>query len=211
MIPLRDVIPSRTTPFVTVTLIVITAAAWLLEISMKSRGLDELLSQWGVVPAGFAAPALVTSMFLHGSWLVVIANMWCLWLFGDNIEDRLGHGPFLAFYLLSGVSGALAAIVMDPSSTRPEIGAGGAVSGVMGAYFVLYPKSRVLVLVPLIVFWDVVELPAIGLAGAWLVVQLISGTSVPSLVADIAGLFVGVMVGVVLTRRASLREWWSWH
>jgi membrane associated rhomboid family serine protease len=100
---------------------------------------------------------------------------------------------------------------MDPSSTRPEIGAGGAVSGVMGAYFVLYPKSRVLVLVPLIVFWDVVELPAIGLAGAWLVVQLISGTSVPSLVADIAGLFVGVMVGVVLTRRASLREWWSWH
>jgi membrane associated rhomboid family serine protease len=158
-----------------------------------------------VVPAGFAAPALVTSMFLHGSWLVVIANMWCLWLFGDNLEDRLGHGPFLVFYLLCGVSGTLAAVVMDPSSILPKIGAGGAVAGVMGAYFVLYPKSRVLV------FWDVVELPAIGLAGVWLLVQLLGGTSVPSLVADIAGLFIGVTVGFVLTRRASLREWWLWH
>jgi membrane associated rhomboid family serine protease len=163
------------------------------------------------VPAGFAAPALVTSMFLHGGWIEVTANLWGLWLFGDNIEDRLGHGPFLAFYLLCGISAALAVIVTDPSSRLPAIGAGGAVAGVMGAYFVLYPKSRVLVLVPLIVFWDVVELPAIGLAGVWLLAQLISGVTIPSLVADIAGLFIGVTTGLLLMRRASTRQWWLWH
>ena len=102
MIPLRDVIPSRTTPFITVTIIVLNALAWFYELALPRDVLPLFLQIYGVVPADFTVPTLVTSMFLHGSWLHVIGNMWYLWIFGDNIEDRLGHGRFLVFYLLCG-------------------------------------------------------------------------------------------------------------
>ena len=104
-------------------------------------------------------------MFLHGSWSHVLGNMWYLWIFGDNVEDRVGHGRFMIFYLLCGIAAALGQIVIDPKSTLPTIGASGAIAGVMGAYFVLYPQSRVLTLIPLIIFWESVELPAIFLLG----------------------------------------------
>src|SRR5205814_6076768 len=146
MIPLRDVIPSRTTPYITVTIIVLNALAWLFELSMPPDALNQFLYVYGVVPASFSAPTLITSMFLHGSWSHVIGNMWYLWIFGDNVEDRLGHGRFIAFYLLCGVVSAMGQVVMDPTSALPTIGASGAIAGVMGAYFVLYPKSRVLTL-----------------------------------------------------------------
>src|SRR5438874_2694869 len=149
MIPLRDVIPSRTTPFITVTIIVINALAWMLELSMPSRELNQFLFIYGVVPAAFRVPTLVTSMFLHGSWMHVIGNMWYLWIFGDNVEDNLGHGRFIAFYLLCGMAAGFGQIVADPASMLPTIGASGAIAGVMGGYFVLYPQSRVLALVPL--------------------------------------------------------------
>ena len=105
MIPLRDVIPSRTTPYVTVTIIILNALAWFFEISMPREELSRFLQVWGVVPAAFIPLTLFSSMFLHGSWSHVIGNMWYLWIFGDNVEDRLGHGRFIGFYLLCGVMG----------------------------------------------------------------------------------------------------------
>src|SRR6266702_2146793 len=174
MFPLRDVIPSRTTPYITVTIIVLNAFAWLFEISMPHDTLNQFLYLYGVVPAYFSWPTLITSMFLHGSWSHILGNMWYLWIFGDNVEDRVGHGRFIIFYLLCGIAEAMGQIAMDPTSTLPTIGASGAIAGVMGAYFVLYPQSRVLTLIPLIIFWEIVELPAIFLLGFWFLMQLFS-------------------------------------
>ena len=123
MIPLRDVIPSRTTPYITVTIIVLNALAWLFELSLPRDVLDLFLRVYGVVPADLHPPTLVTSMFLHGSWSHVLGNMWYLWIFGDNVEDRLGHGRFIVFYLLCGIAAAVGQIVMDPASMLPTIGA----------------------------------------------------------------------------------------
>src|SRR3954466_13809168 len=164
MIPLRDVIPSRTTPYITVTIIALNAIAWLFELSLPHEALNDFLTIYGVVPAYFSAPTLITSMFLHGSWLHVIGNMWYLWIFGDNVEDRVGHGRFIAFYLLCGIAAAMGKVVMNSSSLLPTIGASGAIAGVMGAYFILYPQSRVLTLIP--IFWfEIIEVPAIVLLG----------------------------------------------
>src|SRR5436305_6138319 len=167
MIPLRDVIPSRTTPYITVTIIALNAIACLFELSLPHDALNDFLTIYGVVPAYFSAPTLITSMFLHGSWSHVIGNMWYLWIFGDNVEDRVGHGRFIVFYLLCGIAAAIGQIEIDSSSTLPTIGASGAIAGVMGAYFLLYPQSRVLTLVTIIFFWEIVELPAIVLLGFW--------------------------------------------
>lgn len=212
MIPLRDVIPSRTTPYITVTIIILNAVAWLFEVAMPPDLLPSFLQVYGVVPAHFFPPTLITSMFLHGSWMHVIGNMWYLWIFGDNVEDRVGHGRFVLFYLLCGVAAALGQIAMDPSSTLPTIGASGAIAGVMGAYFVLYPHSRVLTLVPLIVFWEVIELPAILFLGVWFVMQLFSAGAIAvtagnsggggvAFAAHVAGFLTGVL-GVFVFRKS---------
>jgi membrane associated rhomboid family serine protease len=172
MIPLRDVIPSRTTPFITVAIIVLNGLAWFYELAVPDDLLPVFLQTYGVVPAYFSAPTLVTSMFLHGSWSHVIGNMWFLWIFGDNIEDRLGHWRFVGFYLFCGLGATVGHIMMAPHSMLPTIGASGAIAGVMGAYFVLYPHSRVLTLVPLFIYWEIVELPAPFLLGFWFLMQL---------------------------------------
>ena len=197
MIPLRDVIPSRTTPYLTVTLIAINAIAWFYELTLPREELPGFLLQFGVVPAYFSAPTLVSSMFLHGSWSHVIGNMWFLWIFGDNIEDRMGHTRFLVFYLLCGVIAALGHVLMRPDSLVPTIGASGAIAGVMGAYFVLFPHSRVLTLVPLIVFVEIIELPALLLLGFWFVVQIFSaGIGAITAAGDVGGIaFVAHIAG----------------
>jgi membrane associated rhomboid family serine protease len=209
MIPLRDVIPSRTTPYITVTIIVLNALAWLFELSLGDS-LPLFLQIYGVVPADFRALTLITSMFLHGSWMHVIGNMWYLWIFGDNVEDRLGHGRFIVFYLLCGTLAALGQIATDPGSMLPTIGASGAIAGVMGAYFVLYPRSRVLTLIMLIIFWEVIELPAVVLLGFWFVMQLFSagtiatastGSGGVAFAAHVAGFVVGMIVGLVFRKR----------
>src|SRR5262249_39236281 len=216
MIPLRDVIPSRTTPYITVTIIVLNALAWMFELSLPREFLPEFLQFYGVVPADFHAPTLVTSMFLHGSWSHVLGNMWYLWIFGDNVEDRLGHGRFIAFYLLCGVIAALGQVAVDPGSELPTIGASGAIAGVMGAYFVLYPRSRVLTLIPLIIFWEIIELPAILLLGFWFVMQLFSAGAIAStanatrggvaFAAHVAGFVVGIL-GVFVFRKRRASTW----
>ena len=216
MIPLRDVIPSRTVPYITITIIVLNALAWMLELSMDERTLTRFLFVYGVVPAAFSAPTLITSMFLHGSWSHVIGNMWYLWIFGDNVEDRLGHGRFIVFYLLCGIAAAFGQIVIDPSSELPTIGASGAIAGVMGAYFVLYPHSRVLTLIPWI-FIQIIEVPAIVLLGFWFLMQFLSAGAIAvtasthggggvAFAAHVAGFVVGV-VGIFIFRRRDDDYW----
>jgi membrane associated rhomboid family serine protease len=216
VIPLRDVIPSRTVPFVTVTIILLNAAAWVLEISMEPSELTRFLVTYGVVPAAFTPVTLFTSMFLHGGWSHVIGNMWYLWIFGDNIEDTFGHGRFLVFYLLCGMTAAAGQIVMEPASRLPTIGASGAIAGVMGAYFVLYPRSRVLTLVP-VFFFNVIEMPAIALLGFWFLMQLFNAGAVAAMAntgqggvafaAHVAGFVVGVLGVFVFRKRDRFRAW----
>ena len=217
MIPLRDVIPSRTTPYITVTIIILNAAAWLFEVSLDPDTLNRFINVYGVVPAYFSAPTLITSMFLHGGWMHIIGNMWYLWIFGDNVEDRLGHGRFILFYLLCGIAASLGQGFMDPTSTLPTIGASGAIAGVMGAYFVLYPQSRVLTLIPLIIIWEVIELPAYVLLGFWFLLQLFSAGSIAvtasthggggvAFAAHVAGFLVG-MAGVFVFRKRDVGRW----
>jgi membrane associated rhomboid family serine protease len=219
MIPLRDVIPSRTTPYITVTLIVLNGLAWFYELAVPEDLLPVFLQTYGVVPAYFSAPTLVTSMFLHGSWSHVIGNMWFLWIFGDNIEDRLGHGRFIVFYLFCGIGAAAGHILMDPHSMLPTIGASGAIAGVMGAYFVLYPHSRVLTLVPLFIYWEIVELPAIFLLGFWFLMQLFGagiGTLTPTsgaesggiaFMAHVAGFALGAVIVFVFRKSRREPQW----
>jgi membrane associated rhomboid family serine protease len=218
MIPLRDVIPSRTTPYITVTIIILNALAWFYELSLPRDVLPLFLQFYGVVPADFTATTLVSSMFLHGSWSHVIGNMWYLWIFGDNVEDRVGHGRFIVFYLFCGIAAGLGQIAMDPSSTLPTIGASGAIAGVMGAYFVLYPHSRVLTLVPLIFYYDIVELPAIVLLGFWFLMQLFSagaiavtasshGSGGVAFMAHVAGFIVGMIAVFAFKKRQPRMEW----
>ena len=220
MIPLRDVIPTRTTPFVTVGLIVLNALVFLYQFSL---GEDVVLfvRDFGLVPAQFAWTTVLTSMFLHGGVLHFGGNMLYLWIFGDNVEDRMGHGRFVAFYLLCGVAAALAQTVTNPASHVPMVGASGAIAGVMGAYFVLYPRSRIVTLLPIFVFIHIVEVPAIYFLGVWFVMQLLSGVgslgaadagSVGGIAfwAHVAGFAAG-LVGVFAFRQPARQrvEWWN--
>jgi membrane associated rhomboid family serine protease len=175
MFPVSDVIPSRTTPFVTIGLIALNAVAFLVELFLDERELQRLVQAFGVVPASFSWAAAVTSLFLHAGWVHVTGNMLYLWIFGDNVEDRLGHARYLLFYVFCGTAAALAQAATSPYSTVPMIGASGAVAGVMGAYFVFYPQSRVLTAVFVVFFLDLVEIPAIYFLGIWFLMQLFSG------------------------------------
>jgi membrane associated rhomboid family serine protease len=219
MLPLRDVKPSPTTPNVTIGIIALNALAWFYEVAMPRDELTVFLQIYGIVPGAFIPSTLLTAMFLHGSWSHVIGNMWYLWIFGDNVEDRLGHGRFVAFYLICGIAAAFGQMVLDPESTLPMIGASGAIAGVMGAYFVLYPHSRVLTLIPLIIFWEIIELPAIMLLGFWFLMQLFSAGAIAvtastggggvAFMAHIAGFVVG-MIGVFAFRRRERPERWMY-
>jgi membrane associated rhomboid family serine protease len=185
MFPVSDVIPSRTTPFVTIGLIILNALAFLYQLTLSDHDLQQLVDLYGAVPADLAWWSLVTSMFLHAGWLHMLGNMLYLWIFGDNVEDRMGHGRFALFYLGCGAAAALGQVVTSPSSIVPMVGASGAIAGVMGAYFVLFPHSRVLTAVFIVFYLDLIEIPAIFFLGIWFLMQFFSG--VGSLGADAAG------------------------
>jgi|SRR5581483_1556194 len=194
MIPIRDDTPRFSTPVVTYFIVALNSLVWLYEwmIQVQSpAALESLVYQFGVVPryetavlggATQLSPVaalvpILTSMFLHGSWLHVIGNMWFLWIFGDNIEDYLGHFKYLMFYLVSGITASLLHIAFNLNSKVPSVGASGAIAGVMGAYFVLYPRGRVLTLVPLIIFFTFWWLPAWIFLGYWFLIQFLSGAA----------------------------------
>lgn len=188
MIPLHDDIPSRRYPLVTRLLVAASVLVFLYEVSLGPRELWVVVHRLGVVPIrygpeGLAAYGwvllvpLVSSIFLHGGWVHVLSNMLYLWIFGDNVEDRLGHGRFLLFYLLAGVIGNGAHILANPLSRVPAIGASGAIAGVLGAYLVSFPRARVATLVPLGIFLTVVQVPAVLFLFGWFLLQLVSGVA----------------------------------
>ena len=220
MIPLRDVVPSRTVPFITVGLIALNGLAFVFELSLPDASLEPFLQVYGVVPAVLSWPTIFTSMFLHAGWLHILGNMLYLWIFGDNVEDRLGHVRFLVFYLFCGAIAAIAQIVVNPGSTLPTIGASGAIAGVMGAYFVLYPHSRIVALLPLFIFWQIIEVPAIVFLGFWFLMQFFSGVGSIALTsgtptggvafwAHVAGFVVGALAGLAFRRPERPRAEWS--
>jgi membrane associated rhomboid family serine protease len=221
VIPLRDVIRSRTVPFLTVGIIALNGLAFFFELSLSDADLQPFLQVYGVVPAAFSWPTIFTSMFLHSGWLHFLGNMLYLWIFGDNVEDRLGHGRFLGFYLLCGAVAVLAQVAVNPGSPLPTIGASGAIAGVMGAYFVLYPHSRIVALLPLFIFWQILEVPAILFLGFWFLMQFFSGVGSIALTsgtptggvafwAHVAGFVAGALGGLVFRRPERTRpESWS--
>jgi membrane associated rhomboid family serine protease len=220
MIPLRDVIPSRTKPGVTITLIVLNVLVFLFQLTLTERGAAAFIYAFGVVPAYFTLLSMFTSMFVHGGLAHIAGNLLFLWIFGDNVEDRLGHLRFLFFYLLCGVIAATSQLLLDPDSTVPMVGASGAIAGVMGAYLVLYPHSRVLMLFPFPVF--LFELPALVFLGMWFFVQFLNGIGqLPMFQEDqlsggvafwahVAGFVAGVVLVVFMKRPERTRvEWWD--
>jgi membrane associated rhomboid family serine protease len=219
MFPVSDVIPSRTTPYVTIALIAVNALGFLVELQVDDRELLRLVLAFGLVPASFSWPDVLTSLFLHAGWLHFLGNMLYLWIFGDNVEDRLGHARYLLFYLFCGAAAAIGQTATHPLSTIPMIGASGAIAGVMGAYFVLYPQSRVLTAVFIVVFMDVIEIPAIYFLGIWFLMQLFSGVgSLGVQAADggvafwshVVGFAAGAMLGG-LWRLAETRRRQEWE
>jgi membrane associated rhomboid family serine protease len=188
MIPLRDDQPSFSTPFVNYFLIALNIVVFLWELSINHRALTRFLFEFGVVPrhtllvlAGHSPDSpvtaflpLVTSMFLHASFLHVAGNMLFLWIFGDNVEDYLGHFRYIVFYLISGLAADVTHILLNPNSGLPSVGASGAIAGVMGAYFILYPRARVLTWFPPIFLFHV---PAWLMLGYWFLVNFLSGTA----------------------------------
>jgi membrane associated rhomboid family serine protease len=186
MIPIRDTIRSETYPIVNTCLIAINGVVFLLELS-QGQSLDRFVFIYGLVPARYSIPqladyfnagqqamAFLTFMFLHGGFLHLLGNMWSLYIFGDNVEDHLGHFRYLAFYLLCGLASGISHLVLNWHSEIPTIGASGAIAGVMGAYFVLYPRAKVLTLVPIFIFIQFVELPAFIFLGIWFLFQFLS-------------------------------------
>lgn len=190
MLPIGDTIPSRNPPVAVWMLILANAFVFLLELSMPEAALNEFLRRFGMVPARYSPPFLaeflglaeddywpfLTSMFLHGGWTHILGNMWTLWIFGDNVEDRMGPLRFTVFYLLCGVAANLTHLALNPQSVIPAVGASGAIAGVMGAYFFLFPQSRVIVMFPVFFLPLFFELPAVAYLGFWALSQVFSGT-----------------------------------
>lgn len=250
MLPLRDNVPSRTTPVVNYLMIGICSVVFFLQVSQQS-GEPSLIEQYGMIPARVSGPdpdaktvylqpidtpdgirlvrapgdqpfppaavpgwaTLLTCIFLHGGWMHFFGNMWFLWIFGDNVEDRYGHGGYLTFYLLCGAAASAAHYAVGPNSMIPTIGASGAIAGVMGAYLFLYPKARVLALVPLVVIFQVLSVPAPLFLGFWFLMQFYQGAAASASGAaggvawwaHVGGFVVGLVMTMFLGRKHKLR------
>ena len=227
MIPLRDENPSGSAPAVTITLITLNVLVFVYEV-LQGPALHSFIMSWGFVPARFTSslqggaepllmPALTlfSSMFLHGGWGHLLGNMWFLWIFGDNIEDRFGKLGYLLFYLAAGVAAVLVHYALGTRSAVPTVGASGAIAGVLGAYLVAYPKARVVTLIPLIFIMHMVALPAVVLLGLWFLFQFLSQAAAASMsaagggvayAAHIGGFVFGVVTMLLLRGRTAPRE-----
>jgi membrane associated rhomboid family serine protease len=226
MIPLRDANPTRRTPVVTVLLILACFVAFASELGLQASGgdqaLDAFIRRWGVTPAELTGAwsrgawvsretaTLVTHQFLHGGWLHLLGNLLYLWIFGNNIEDRLGRLRFLAFYLLGGIVAGLTQVAISPGSDIPTIGASGAIAATLGAYLVLFPRARITSLVFLGFFYQLINVPAVIVLAFWFVLQLIDGlaslgltnvTGGVAFFAHIGGFVFGAGVALLLRRR----------
>jgi membrane associated rhomboid family serine protease len=230
VIPLRDANPTRRTPIVTLALIAACTAVFALELSVEASGGEAALASffdtWGAVPSrisaalagtgdgGPAATGVLASLFLHGGWEHLIGNMLFLWIFGNNVEDRLGRLPFLVFYLLGGIAAALTQVWIEPASDIPLVGASGAIAATLGAYIVLYPQARILTFVFLVFFYQLIEVPAVLVLAFWFVLQLIDGVATlgaqtagggVAFFAHIGGFVAGALVGVAVRATSTRR------
>lgn len=228
MIPIKDANPSRTTPYINILLIVINFGLFFYEISLGRVELARFIYTYGLVPERFfhlsqqGSPLLAryfpffTSIFLHGGWLHILGNMLFLWIFGDNVEDRMGHFKYFIFYILCGLGAGFVHLFLNPSSSAPAVGASGAISGVMGAYILLFPYAKVLTLLPIFFFITFIQVPAYLFIGVWFIFQLFSGAT--SLIAGglvregvawwahIGGFFVGMGLLFVFAKRPKYRR-----
>ena len=198
MIPLRDANPSRTIPFINYFLIAANVVVFLFELSL-GRHLDQFIYRFGVVPARWIEEVemmrislstvlpFFSSMFLHGGWLHILGNMLFLYIFGDNVEDRFGHLKYLFFYILCGLAAAFTQVYINPSAEVPMVGASGAIAGVLGAYVFMFPTAKVATLIPIIFFFQIVELPAFLFLGIWFLIQIFSGMMALGIGADAGG------------------------
>jgi membrane associated rhomboid family serine protease len=215
MIPLRDTIPSSRTPIVNYALVAANALVFMHEASLGA-GAEHFVYAWGLVPNDFAWAKLLTSMFVHGGLLHLIGNMLFLYIFGDNVEDRLGHGRYLAFYLLCGVAAGAAQAVINPSSNVPMVGASGAIAGVAGAYLLFFPRARIVTLVPIFIFLQVVEIPSVIFLVIWFLWQVMSGVATlghdakggVAFFAHVGGFLAGMILGPVLRERRQPEPRW---
>ncbi|MCX7857344.1 MAG: rhomboid family intramembrane serine protease [Deltaproteobacteria bacterium] len=222
MIPLKDNIPTRTFPIITVGIIFVNISIFVWQSFLSLAEKEQLFRYFGLVPKELTIALLsrlellpyniitvFTSMFLHGGVFHLVGNMLYLWIFGNNIEDSLGHGRFVWFYLLSGIFAAVAQYLYDPTSNIPMIGASGAVSGVLGAYLVLYPTARVITLVFIFIFIKIVELPALIFLTFWFFMQfLYSGIEGVAWYAHIGGFIFGLLTAKLLAKKHYRRRWY---
>jgi len=220
MIPIGDVNPRRRFPTITVLLILTNVIVFLYQLSLSPDQLQRFVSSAAIIPARIVAQpdlralsTIITSTFMHGGVAHIVGNMLYLWIFGDNIEEMLGHGRYLVFYLLAGIVAGVAQIAVYPRSTIPTLGASGAVAGVLGAYAVLYPRARIRSIVFVFYFIRFIELPALLVLGFWFVIQLFQGVAALATIqsagvawfAHIGGFAMGMLAGALLRSRARHR------
>ncbi|MEY2545772.1 MAG: hypothetical protein QOG48_889 [Verrucomicrobiota bacterium] len=224
MLPIRDSVPSHSVPIATRALILINVIVFFFELSLPPQTVEQLCYLFGIVPARYAHPewaeaigfpvdnywAILTHQFLHGGWFHIIANMWMLWIFGDNVEDRMGPVRFVIFYLLCGSLAGLTHMLTNPDSTIPSVGASGAIAGVLGAYVLLFPTARLVVMIPILFFPFFFEVPAVFYLLVWFFTQFFAGTAAlvgPNQVGGIAwwahigGFIAGMLLCGLFARR----------
>lgn len=238
MIPLKDNIQARRTPVVNYTLIAVTGVVFLLQLSSGERGLPGLIDEFGMVPQRIVDPArtvvinvqgrsyrlgdsavppwltMLTCIFLHAGWLHILGNMWFLYIFGDNVEDRLGRVGYLLFYVAAGITASGVQLIAQPESPYPTVGASGAIAGVMGAYFILYPRATVLTLIPIFIIIEIIVIPAPFFLGIWFLMQFLSqriessagATGGVAWWAHIGGFLAGFAVGLYCRFTGSLEK-----
>lgn len=227
MIPIGDNTPRRRAPVVNYLIVAFTVAIFIFELSLGTR-LDAFIGVFGAVPARISAAlagsprvstavlwTLLTSVFLHAGWIHILGNMLFLWVFGDNVEDRLGHFRYLLFYLACGVGAGLVQVVVDPGSLIPAVGASGAIAGVLGAYLLLYPRAWVKVLIPIFIILIPIDLPVIVVLGVWFVTQLANGAAAITQTtqatggvaywAHIGGFAIGMLLVLIMPKSADIR------
>jgi len=223
MFPLYDTLRTRSIPLVNWALIALNALVFFNELGYSESGLNQFINTWGLVPSRLTPDlgnlgawlTVFTAMFIHGGWLHILSNMWVLFIFGDNVENRMGGINYLVFYLLSGVAAALLQAFLVPNSAVPMVGASGAIAGVLGAYMLLFPQARVVSLVPIFFIFTTVELPAVIFLLFWFVIQLFSGVmalggaagSGIAWWAHIGGFLFGIAAVFFFTQRRTYRTW----
>jgi membrane associated rhomboid family serine protease len=217
MFPLRDTEPSYSKPVVTMLLIAVNLLVFLFEASLDPYTLNAFIAHYGLVPENFHFSSIFTSMFLHGGWMHVLGNMWFLWIFGDNIEDILGHEKFLVFYLLCGIAAAVTQTFFALDSRVPMVGASGAIAGVMGAYLVKFPQSRIKTLI-FFIFITFIDVPAWLMLIYWFAIQFFSGIGSiaqstasdggTAFFAHVGGFVTGmILIHILGTRQRYVRRW----